>query len=287
MKEFVVISGKGGTGKTSLVASFACLARDKVLADCDVDAADLHILVHPRILHEEEFRGGVKAGIDQTKCVSCGTCRESCRFGAISEEYVVNSFSCEGCGVCRYVCPEEAVSMEEGLTGRWFLSETRFGPMVHAVLLPGEENSGKLVALVRNQARVLAREKAAPLVLVDGAPGIGCPVISSITGAAHVLIVTEPTLSGLHDMDRAMRLVQGFRIPVSVVINKHDLNAEVAEKIEAYCAQAQAGVLGRIPYDPQVTRSMVQRHCVVEDGASPAGTAIREIWSRLEPQLCS
>jgi MinD superfamily P-loop ATPase len=287
MKEVVIISGKGGTGKTTLTACFAFLARDKVLADCDVDAADLHILVHPKILHEEDFRGGVKARIDPEKCSQCGACREACRFDAISSEFVVSALSCEGCGVCFHVCPEQAVSLDEGLNGRWFISETRFGPMVHAALLPGEENSGKLVALVRNQAKVIATQQDAHLILVDGAPGVGCPVISSITGAGHVIIVTEPTLSGLHDMERAMQLVRGFRIPVSVVINKHDLYPEVVEQIEKVSAQAQAPVLGKIPYDPEVTRSMVQRHCVVEDGDSPASTAIRVIWERLELDLSS
>jgi len=287
MKELVIISGKGGTGKTTLTACFALLARDRVLADCDVDAADLHILVHPKVLHEEDFRGGVKAAIDVEKCSRCGACRESCRYGAISEQFIVSPLSCEGCGVCFHVCPEGAVSLEEGLNGRWFVSETRVGPMVHAALLPGEENSGKLVALVRNQAKVLARKQGTPLILVDGAPGVGCPVISSITGADRVLIVTEPTLSGLHDMERALQLVRGFRIPVSVVTNKYDLNLEVTQRIEEFSGKAQATVLGRIPYDPQVIRSMVQRRCVVENGDSPAALAIRGIWERLETDLSS
>ena len=285
MNELVIISGKGGTGKTTLTACFAFLARDKVLADCDVDAADLHILAHPKTLHEEDFRGGAKARIDPEKCSQCGTCRESCRFGAISPEFVVRPLSCEGCGVCFHVCPERAVSLEEGVNGRWFISDTRLGPMVHAALRPGEENSGKLVALVRNQAKVLARRQDIPLILVDGAPGVGCPVISSLTGADRVLIVTEPTLSGLHDMERALQLVRGFRIPVSVVINKYDVNPEVAEKIEHVSEEAQVPVLGKIPYDPEVIRSMVQRRCVVEDGDSPANLAVRDIWEKLEPGL--
>lgn len=282
MKELVIISGKGGTGKTTLTACFAFLAKDEVLADCDVDAPDLHILGQPVMIQEEAFRGGIKASINLAQCVKCGLCKDACRFGAISEEMTVSAVACEGCGVCFHVCPENAVSLEENLNGRWFISATRFGPMVHATLLPGEENSGKLVALVRNQAKVLARKLNRSLILVDGAPGVGCPVISSITGADHVLIVTEPTLSGLHDMQRAMQLVQGFRIPVAVVINKYDINPDMSAQIEEFSIEAQIDVVGRIPYDPQVIRAMVQRRCVVEDGNSPASLAVREIWERLE-----
>jgi len=287
MKELVIISGKGGTGKTSLTASFASLASDQVLADCDVDAADLHILVNPRINHEEQFKGGIKARIDRDKCTECWNCREACRFGAISESLVVSPTSCEGCGICFHVCPGEAVILEQGISGRWFISETRFGPMVHAELFPGEENSGKLVALVRNQAKVLARTQNKSLILVDGAPGVGCPVISSVTGADHVLIVTEPSLSGLHDMERAVQLVQGFRIPISVVINKYDVSAEGSEKIESFTRTARVNLLGKIPYDPGVITAMVKRRCVVENGDSPAGTAIREIWDRMKSRIFS
>jgi MinD superfamily P-loop ATPase len=287
MQELVIISGKGGTGKTSLTASFAFLAHDQVLADCDVDAADLHILVDPQKVHEEDFRGSVKARIDKDKCIECGSCIDACRFGAISEDLVVNTMSCEGCGVCFHVCLEEAVILEEGLNGRWYISETRFGPMVHADLFPGEENSGKLVALVRNQAKVLARDRTKSLILVDGAPGVGCPVISSITGADHVLIVTEPSLSGLHDMERAVQLAQGFSIPISVVINKYDVSAYGTEKIERFAGIAGLNLLGKIPYDPSVTKAMVQRLCVLENGESPAGKAIRDIWDRMKNRLFS
>jgi len=287
MQELVIISGKGGTGKTSLTACFAYLAMDQVLADCDVDAADLHILVNPRIVHEEEFRGGIKARIDRDKCIECRNCIDACRFAAISEDLIVSPMSCEGCGVCFHICPEEAVILEEGINGRWFISETRFGPMAHAELFPGEENSGKLVALVRNQAKVLARKQNKSLILVDGAPGVGCPVISSVTGADHVLIVTEPSLSGLHDMERAVQLVQGFRIPISVVINKYDVSADGSEKIERFARMAGVNLLGKIPYDPGVITAMVQRRCVLENGAGPAGSAIREIWNRMEGQVFS
>lgn len=285
MKELVLISGKGGTGKTSLTAAFAYLAQNKVLADCDVDAPDLHILAHPEIIQKEDFRGGIKACIDPEKCLQCGACLDACRFGAISDEFRVNPFACEGCTVCFHVCPESAIVMEQNVNGRWFISETRFGPMVHASLFPGEENSGKLVALVRNQAKVLARQRQSELIIVDGAPGIGCPVISSVTGADHVMIVTEPTLSGLHDMDRALQLVQGFRIRASVVVNKWDVNPDVTEQIEGLSAKRDARVLGRIPYDPQVIKALVQRRCVVENGPSSAGNSIRTIWKRLEADL--
>jgi MinD superfamily P-loop ATPase len=285
VKEAVIISGKGGTGKTSVTASFACLAGNQALADCDVDAADLHILVHPEVIHEEEFRGGIKARIDDEKCVQCGKCREVCRFDAISEALVVNPLYCEGCGVCFHFCPEDAVVLDECLNGHWFISNTRFGPMVHAALLPGEENSGKLVALVRNQAKVLAAKQDKRLILVDGAPGVGCPVISSVTGADHVVIVTEPTLSGLHDMERAMQLVRGFDIPISVLVNKADINTEVTERIEEVSERAGAVLLGRVPYDPAVTSALVKRKCVVEENNSPASAAVKHAWDKLRSIL--
>ncbi|MCA1961816.1 MAG: ATP-binding protein [Desulfomonile sp.] len=287
MRELVIISGKGGTGKTSLTASFACLAADAVLVDCDVDAADLHILVHPEVKCAEEFRGGVKAIIDRGICTECAACREVCRFNAIDDSYVVNPVSCEGCGVCFHVCPEKAVELEENLCGRWFVSETRFGPMVHAALFPGEENSGKLVALVRNQAKVIARREGKSLILVDGAPGVGCPVISSVTGADHVLVVAEPSLSGLHDLERVCKLVSGFRIPISVVVNKRDINPLITERIEASAGNHGAQVLGTVPYDDSVIKAMVQRRAVVENGLSAAGNAVREIWDRVKTRILS
>jgi MinD superfamily P-loop ATPase len=285
MKEVVIISGKGGTGKTTLTACFAYLARDKVLADCDVDAADLHILVQPKIVLREEFRGGVKAGISADKCTQCGSCVEACRFRAISDDFKIDPISCEGCGVCFHVCPSDAVNIDEALNGHWFISETRFGPMVHAALAPGQENSGKLVALVRNQANVVARNQGKPLILVDGAPGVGCPVISSVTGADRVIIVTEPTLSGVHDMGRAMALVRSFRIPVSIVINKWDINPDAVNRIEDLCSSSDATVLGRIPYDPKVIEALVHHRSVVEYDHSPAAESIHEIWDRLQPDL--
>ncbi|MDQ7784934.1 MAG: ATP-binding protein [Desulfomonilaceae bacterium] len=281
MKEIVIISGKGGTGKTTLTASFAYLARDNVLADCDVDAADLHLLAAPKVLHEEDFYGGVKAVIDPGRCTQCGLCTEACRYAAISDDYVVDPLSCEGCSVCFHVCPVDAVTLEESLNGRWFISESRLGPMVHAELRPGEENSGKLVALVRNQAKVLTGKSGKKLILVDGAPGVGCPVISSVTGADRVVIVTEPTRSGIHDMLRALELVQGFNIPTSVVINKYDIAPEMGERIHRICSEKQTVVLGSIPYDAAVTAAMVNGRSVVEFDDGDASKAIVGIWEKL------
>ncbi len=281
MKELVIISGKGGTGKTCLTASFGYLAENKVMADCDVDAADLHIILEPRVLEKEEFWGGVKASIDQFKCVKCGLCAEVCRFDAITDSLTVDPISCEGCSVCFHVCPENAIKMDEVLNGHWFKCESRFGPMIHAALLPGEENSGKLVALVRNQAKTLAKELGKSLILVDGAPGVGCPVISSISGANNVLVITEPSLSGLHDMQRAINLVQGFNIPTVAVINKYDINETVSSQIEAWLGENKVNLIGKIPYDTSVIKSMVQRKAVVESNQGPANEAIRNIWERL------
>ena len=202
MQEFVIISGKGGTGKTSLTAAFAALAQPVVLADCDVDAADLHLMLHPRIRQREEFRSGATAVIQSERCIQCGTCRDVCRFEAIDEAFVVNPLACEGCCVCFHACPVQAVTMEENVCGEWYVSETNYGTMAHAALGVAAENSGKLVATVRQQAKRIAEEEGRNLILIDGSPGIGCPVISSIAGATRVLIVTEPTLSGLHDLQR-------------------------------------------------------------------------------------
>jgi MinD superfamily P-loop ATPase len=283
MKEIVIISGKGGTGKTTITASFAYLAENNVLVDCDVDAADLHLLVQPEVHSKEEFRGGWVARIDPQRCAQCGACRDACRFNAISEDLIVDPISCEGCGVCFHVCPESAVVLEEPINGHWFVSETRFGPMVHAALVPGAENSGKLVALVRNQAKVLAKRHDKSLILVDGAPGVGCPVISSITGADHVVVVTEPSLSGLHDLERALALVRGLNIPASVILNKSDIEKGIADRIEALVKKLGSTFIGRIPYDESVIRAMVIGRNVVEYGDGAASKAVRYAWERLAP----
>jgi MinD superfamily P-loop ATPase len=282
MKELVVISGKGGTGKTSIAACFAVLAKKKVLADADVDAADLFILMQPKLRKRESFRGGFTAHIDREVCVECGECLENCRYGAINEDYVVDGIDCEGCGVCAYFCPIEAIEMRENVCGEWFISDTPYGPFVHAKLGIAEENSGKLVTIVRHNARLIAEEKGLDLVIVDGPPGIGCPVISSITGASCVLIVTEPTLSGLHDMERVADLAKHFNISTTACVNKSDLNKEMSSRIEDYCIQKGIQFIGKIPYDQIVSRALMQKKILVEyDGKGKVARKIKKIWNSL------
>ncbi len=237
MKELIVISGKGGTGKTSLMAAFSSLAENKVLCDADVDAADLHLIMDPKVVRRTEFRSGNTAAINNDLCTECGLCREMCRWDAISAAYEVNSIDCEGCGVCVHFCPEKAIDFPENTCGEWFVSDTRLGPMVHARLGIAEENSGKLVSLVRQEARKLAESKKLDLILTDGPPGVGCPVIASIGGASAVLIVTEPTVSGKHDMERVAQLAAHFKVPAMICVNKFDLNLELTREIENYAEQ--------------------------------------------------
>ncbi|OGB91584.1 MAG: (4Fe-4S)-binding protein [candidate division NC10 bacterium RBG_16_65_8] len=295
MKELVVLSGKGGTGKTSLVAAFAALADRKVLADCDVDAADLHLILTPETLWVEEFQGRERARIVSDRCAGCGACAEHCRFGAIAfdgpgngaiaKTYRVDPLACEGCGVCAHVCPTQAVEFGLGRDGEWYISETRHGPLVHARLDPGGENSGKLVTLVRGRARALAEKRGLDLLVVDGSPGIGCPVIASVAGTDLVLGVTEPTLSGQHDLERLAGLTAHFRIPMAVCINKVDLNPEVASAIERWCQARGIQIVGRIPYDPVFSDAQAQRKSVVEIANGPAARALREVWQETETTL--
>lgn len=286
MKELVVISGKGGTGKTSLVAAFAALAGGKVMADADVDAADLHLILAPRVEESHGFESGRTAVIVPERCTQCGLCRELCRFEAISEAFEVDPIDCEGCGVCVYFCPEKAVDFPLNRCGDWFVSETRYGPMVHARLGIAEENSGKLVSLVRQEAKRIAEEKNLGLILTDGPPGIGCPVIAAIGGAAGLLIVTEPTVSGRHDMMRVAQLAAHFRVPAMVCVNKYDLNPEEAEGIETFARENGITVLGRIPFDPVFTRSMVVGQTIVEyDERSEAVESVRSIWKQCSEVL--
>lgn len=285
VKELVVISGKGGTGKTSIVAAFAALAQEKVLADCDVDAADLHLVLRPEVRDIYEFRSGKTAVIDPDACSGCGQCRQVCRFDAITGDYEVQALSCEGCGACAHFCPENAVKMQENLSGHWFISDTRFGPLVHAKLGIAEENSGKLVSLVRNKARVTAGESGCSLVIIDGSPGIGCPVIASITGGDLLMLVTEPTCSGLHDLERIAALARHFEIPAVVCINKVDINPEMAEKIELACRRENLELVGKVPYDPDVTRAQVAGASIIEYTDGAVSREIGRIWEILARKL--
>jgi len=283
VKELVVISGKGGTGKTSLAASFAVLADRPVIADCDVDAADLHLVLSPRVKERHEFRSGHNAVIRQDDCTGCGDCLAHCRFGAVVQypaTYTVDPFACEGCGVCVRFCPAQAIDFPERLSGEWMVSETRCGPMVHARLGVAAENSGKLVSLVRREARRIAEAENHPLIIVDGPPGIGCSVIASVTGATLVLAVTEPTVSGEHDLERVLSLTRHFNIPAAVCVNKWDLNAEMTERIEDKARKAGARIAGRIRYDRAVTLAQMQERAVVETEASCVED-IQHVWNEL------
>jgi MinD superfamily P-loop ATPase len=328
MKELVVISGKGGTGKTSLVASFAALARPAVLADCDVDAADLHLVLAPTVRQREDFRCGHEAVVRQEDCIGCGACLARCRFGAVlradgadavyagartvceqcadgcvrscpvkladmiqaareacgqedRHAFVVDPSACEGCGVCVWTCPAKAIDFPERLAGEWYVSDTRHGPMVHARLVPGGENSGKLVSKVRETARALAEERKSDWILVDGPPGVGCAVIASISGASRVLVVTEPTLSGAHDMARVLELTRHFAIPTAVCVNKWDLNPGVTERIESEARRFGATIAGRVRYDRAVTAAQLQGRAVVEVHAGGLADDIRGVWAAL------
>jgi MinD superfamily P-loop ATPase len=283
MKQIAIISGKGGTGKTTIAAAFAGLAKSKVMADCDVDAADLYLILKPEVKEKNEFSASKIAGIDKDKCSECGKCIEVCRFEAISKDYVVDPISCEGCGVCCRVCPVDAIKFEEKVSGHYFVSETRFGPMAHARLGIAEENSGKLVTLVRKKARELAEKNKLDHILIDGPPGIGCPVIASLTGVGLALVVTEPTLSGIHDLERILDLTAHFRIKTLVCINKHDINPDNVRKIEDICAKRSIKVAGKIPYDNAINKAMRAEKTIIEyDPASATAQEIEKIWGKIE-----
>ena len=274
------MSGKGGTGKTILTGSFAALAHNLVIADCDVDAPNLHLLLKPRITKKQEFKGSKKAVIDETKCTRCGRCEEYCRFDAI-KDLAVNPVLCEGCGVCAYICPVEAIQLKERLSGYAFISKTKYGPMSHARLNPGEENSGKLVSLVRQNAREIAEKEDYQLILNDGPPGIGCPVIASIGGVNVGLVVIEPTLSGIHDLERALALLNHFRVPPLVCINKYDIDQENTSRVVDFCESNNVEVVGKIPFDSLVTKAMVAGKPVVEySPKSMISKDIAELWKQ-------
>ncbi len=285
MKEIVVLSGKGGTGKTSITGSLAVLAQNKVLCDCDVDAADLHLLLQPAVREKQEFWSGQVAVIDGETCTQCMLCEELCRFHAI-HNFTVDPISCEGCRFCSYICPVQAISMQDTMSGHWFISDTKYGQLVHAKLGIAQENSGKLVAVVRQKARELA-DKAGCIdyIISDGPPGIGCPVISSLSGANLALLVTEPTLSGIHDLNRIMDVCQHFNVPALVCINKYDINKENSIQIEDYCASKGIVVAAQIPYDSVVTKAIVKGMPVVEYSENRVGKTIESMWQKIQEIL--
>ena len=284
VKTLTIISGKGGTGKTSIVGSFASLAKKAVFADCDVDAADLSLIMDARIKTASEFKASQKARIDVAKCIQCGDCEDKCRFNAI-QNCKVDYFLCEGCRVCSLVCPQGAMSMEDVCSGQLFISDTPYGPLVHARLEPGEENSGKLVTLVRQTAEQIARNEGFEYIIVDGPPGIGCPVIASLTGATASLIVTEPTISAISDLKRVLSVCNHFKVPPFVCVNRCDLYQENVTRITEFCQQEGVEILGMIPYDPNVVRALVQGKPVVGYTESAASQQIRKLWDRLAERV--
>jgi len=280
MREIVFLSGKGGTGKTSLAGAFAVLMEGKVLADADVDAANLHLLLDPTIEEEGTFLGSKEAIRNTDRCIGCGRCREVCRFAAIDAEMRIDPFLCEGCGACVTACPTGAIDLAPRVSGRWALSRTRRGPLASAELDPGEETSGKLVTLVREKARARARAETLKRILIDGSPGIGCPVIASATGASTVILVTEPSASALHDLERILQVVRHFRISTYLVINKADLSPELTDRVTGFAEEHDLPILGQIPYDPVVPRLMTAGKSAVENPESPAGRAMRAVFDR-------
>ena len=285
MKQIVIISGKGGTGKTVITGAFAALAKNKVMADCDVDAADLHLLLQPVIKERHEFRSGKTAKIDKKLCKECGKCISVCRFDAISESFTVDPISCEGCAFCSFICPEGVIRMEENISGEWYISETRFGPMVHAKLGIAEENSGKLVSLVRKQAKELAEKENCDWVIIDGAPGIGCPVIASLSGIDCALVVTEPTLSGLHDADRVINVAKHFGILAKLIVNKYDLNMDMTGKIERYCKDNNIDLIGKISFDKSIVEAMVSGKTIIEHKSGQVQKEIKSAWQVLQKKF--
>jgi MinD superfamily P-loop ATPase len=284
IKQLAIVSGKGGTGKTTIAAAFASIVKNKVLVDCDVDAADLHLLLRPRVLKQEKYYGGRSPHVDLDKCTQCGLCTEVCRFHAIHNG-VVDPVSCERCGFCSHVCPEDAIIMEEAFSGDWFVSDTPYGPFVHARLGIGEENSGKLVTVVRKQAMEIAKEKHLGFILIDGPPGIGCPVTASLAGVNLIVAITEPTLSGIHDLERILKLSEHFKIPSAVCINKFDINLENTDRIVAYCEKNGSKIIGKIPYESKVVEALVNRKTVMEYPCNGVDKIIQQMWEQVESEL--
>lgn len=285
MKQLTVISGKGGTGKTSITAAFASLAKNAVFADGDVDAADLHLIFNPRIKKTIQFHGLNIADIDKDNCIDCKKCFESCKFDAITKHIELIKESCEGCGVCSYICPVQTINMIKRTSGFAYISDTRFGPLAHAVLNTAEEASGKLVTVVRENAKKIAKEKKKNLIIIDGPPGIGCPVIASLTGVDLVLVVTEPTLSGIHDLERILDVTNHFNIPAVVCINKYDINIDNTKKIELFCNKKKIAIVGKTPYDTVITKAMINQKNVIEFSDGKTSDTIIEMWNKIQEML--
>ncbi|GAB6181579.1 ATP-binding protein [Desulfotomaculum defluvii] len=284
MKELTIVSGKGGTGKTSILGAFATLTGHAVICDCDVDAANLHILLQPKVLETYEYYGEKKAEINSELCNRCGVCEELCRFKAINGG-VVNSYTCEGCSLCFHVCDQGAVRLNQQLSGHWYISDTKWGPMVHAKLGIAQGNSGLLVNVVRKKARETAKSQNIPLIISDGPPGVGCPVISSLAGTDMALIVTEPTLSGIHDLERIVRVTANFGCITAVCINKYDLDKNNCKYIEDLAAKLNIPILGKIPYDQKMIDAVLQGTPITTLGKGEAQTAIQELWQQTSKLL--
>jgi len=282
MKQLTVLSGKGGTGKTSITAAFAVLAKSTVVADCDVDAPDLHMLLHPEIIKAQDFGGSKLAVIEKKVCIKCGLCREKCNFGAITIDLRVDAIACEGCGVCKVACPVNAITLVPRISGKAFISKTKYGFMSHALLYPGESNSGKLVTLVRQNAKIIAEKEECERIIIDGSPGLGCPVIASITGVDAALVVTEPTLSGIHDLERVLKLLDHFNVVPFVCINMYDVNADNTNNILSFCSINGIDVVGIIPFSSEFTHAMVNGKTVIEySPESSVSEGIRNMWNKI------
>lgn len=283
VKELVIISGKGGSGKTSITLALSSFFENKLMVDCDVDASDMHLILNPKIKEKHDFYSGKKAVIDESKCIKCGLCKGVCVFKAISDEIVINDYFCEGCGACKIKCPQDAINLVQQKSGEWFESKTRLGELIHAKLGVGEENSGKLVSQIRTQARVNASKEKNDLIIVDGSPGIGCPVIASITGANLVLIIIEPTLSGLHDAKRVIELANHFKVKATACINKFDVNQQVYTEIEKFLQKNNVELLGKIPYSKDFTKAMIENKTLIEyNENSEISKEIKNIKLKLE-----
>lgn len=286
MRQLTILSGKGGTGKTTITASFATLAKNAVIADCDVDAPNLHMLLHPEVTETQEFKGSNMACIDEERCIECSLCREKCAFGAITSDIKIDAISCEGCGVCAFVCPANAIVMSERVSGEAYISSTKYGSMSHAMLYAGESNSGKLVTLVRQNAKLWAKRENSDFIFIDGSPGIGCPVIASIAGVDAALVVTEPTMSGIHDLERVLQLLDHFKVVPFVCVNMYNINRENTESILGFCRENSVEVVGRISFSPKVTEAMVNGKTILE--YSPKSIVAKEVtqmWKRTKKAL--